>query len=137
MLKKPCDPFTGSSTYAISSWVRAALKLQQWPASCQHGRKKTTPTRQGYESSYLIKYVLKLVLSQCRAFDVLDRTQLLCHAFTVFFPDRLHFLFRQLLPHAWVISQIGLGTDDEAGYARAVVVNLGEPLLSDVFEGGW
>lgn len=32
-------------------------------------------------------------------------------------------------------TQVELGTDDQARDARAVVVNLGEPLLADVLEG--
>ena len=48
----------------------------------------------------------------------------------------MHALLRQLLPHGWIIAQIDLGSDNQAGHPRAMVVNFGEPFLADVLEGG-
>lgn len=84
--------------------------------------------------SYLVKHVLEFVLRQSTALDVLHSAQVLCHALTVLLPHRLHLLLGQLLPYTRVISQINLCSDNEARYARAVVVDLGEPFLADVFE---
>lgn len=88
------------------------------------------------ETTNLVEYVLQLVLSESATLYVLDRTEFLGHSFPIFLAHRLHLLLGKLLPNAGVISQICLGADDEAGYARAVVMNLGEPLLSNVLEGG-
>lgn len=85
--------------------------------------------------SYLVKHVLEFVLRQSTALDVLHRAQILCHALAILLPHRLHLLLGQFLPHARVIPQIDLCSDNEAGDARAVVVDLGEPFLADVLEG--
>lgn len=89
-----------------------------------------------YASTHLVKDVLELVLSKGGTFDVFDSAQLLGHAIAVLLSDGLHLLASQLLPHGGVIAQIGLGADDQAGDAGAVVSDLGEPLLADIFEGG-
>lgn len=41
----------------------------------------------------------------------------------------------QLLTHTGVIAQIGLRADNQAGDTGAVVVDLGEPFLTNVFKG--
>lgn len=86
-------------------------------------------------AKYLIKNILQLVLSQGRALDVFDSTQILGHTVTVLLANGLHFLSGKLLPHTRVIAQIGLGTDDQAGNTGAVVVDFREPLLANVFKG--
>ena len=86
---------------------------------------------------YLIKDILELVLRQRRTLHVLDSTQLLSHTLAVLLTDWAHLLLRKLLAHAWVIAQIGLGTNDQARNTWAVVVDLREPLLAHVLEGGW
>ena len=86
--------------------------------------------------AYLIENILQLVLRQGTALDVLDSTQLLSHALAILFPHGGHLLLGKLLPDAAVVPQIDLGADNEAGNAGAVVVNLGEPLLANVFERG-
>ena len=83
---------------------------------------------------YLIEDILQLVLRQCRALHVLDCSQVLRHTFSVLFAYWLHALFGQLFPYLWVIAKIGLRTNYEARYSRAVVMNFWEPFLSDVFE---
>lgn len=86
--------------------------------------------------THLIKDILQLVLCQRTALHVSHRSQLLGHLLAVLLPDRAHLLLAQLLPHAGVVPQIGLGADDQARHARAVVVDLREPLLTDVLKGG-
>ena len=92
--------------------------------------------RQKWDISYLVKDVLQLVLCQSRALDVLDGTELLGHAVTVFLADGLHLLAGQLLTDIGVIAQIGLGADNKAGDTGAVVVHFGEPFFADVLERG-
>lgn len=84
----------------------------------------------------LIKHILQLKLRQSRALDVLDGAQVLGHALAVLFPHRLHLLLAKLLSHLRIVTQIRLGADDQTGHAGAVVVDLGEPLFSDVLKTG-
>lgn len=85
-------------------------------------------------SSYLVKHVLEFELRQSTALDVLHSAKVLCHALTILLPHRLHLLLGQFLPYTGIISQIDLCSDNEAGNARAVVVDLGEPFLADVLK---
>lgn len=103
----------------------------RWPrqVSDQHLNKRANTG-----PAHLVKHVLQLVLRQRTALDVLDRSQVLGHPLAVLLCDGAHLLLGEFFPHAAVVSQIGLGAHDEAGDARAVVVNLGEPLLADVLE---
>ncbi|KFY37366.1 hypothetical protein V494_04780, partial [Pseudogymnoascus sp. VKM F-4513 (FW-928)] len=71
-----------------------------------------------------------------RALDVFHGAQLLGHALAVLATHGAHLLLHQLLADAGVVAEIGLGADDEAGDAGAVVVHFGEPLFAHVFEGG-
>lgn len=87
--------------------------------------------------AHLIEDVLELVLRERGALDVLDSSQLSCHLLTILSPNRGHLLLAKLLSNAVVIPKIGLGSNDEAGDAGAVVVNFREPLLTDVLKGGW
>lgn len=86
--------------------------------------------------SYLIKHILQLVLRQRRAFHVFDGTQLLRHPITILLANRLHLLLGQFLADNWVITQIGLGADNETWHTWAVVVDFWEPLFPDVLKGG-
>jgi hypothetical protein len=86
--------------------------------------------------SYLVKHILELVLRQGTALDVFDSAELLGHALAVLPPHGSHLLLSKLLPDAVIVPQIDLGADNEAGDTGAVVVDLGEPLLADVLEGG-
>lgn len=86
--------------------------------------------------TYLIKHVLELVLSQRAAFDIFHRAQVLGHALAVLAADGAHLLLGKLFAHAGIIPQVDLGTDNQARDAGAVVVDLGEPLLANVFERG-
>ena len=101
----------------------------------------SVPTRRcgvvvGFRMTYLIKDILQLVLRQSAALDILDRPELLGHALAVLLSYWLHLLFCQLFPHLWVVAQVHLGADNEAGDAGAVVVDLRKPLLADVLERG-
>lgn len=89
----------------------------------------------GNGCTYLVEHVLQLVLGEGAALDVLDGAEVLGHALAVLFPHRLHLLFGELIAHARVLAKVDLGAHDEAGDARAVVVDLGKPLLPDVFKG--
>ena len=85
-------------------------------------------------ASYLVEYVLELVLRQRRALDVLDRTQIPRHSLSIFFPDGLHLLLGELFPYLWILSQVTLRANDQTWYARAMMVNLGKPLFPHVLE---
>ena len=85
--------------------------------------------------TYLIKNILQLKLRQCTALDVLDSSEILGHAFTILSSNWLHFLLGQLFSNAGILTQIDLGTDNQARHAGAVVMHLGEPFFADVFEG--
>lgn len=95
------------------------------------------------ETNYLVKDVLESLLGQGRALDVLDSTELSGHSLTIFSLDGLHLLLTELAENGVLLvvalllrwAQIELGTDNQARDARAVVVDLGEPLLADVLEG--
>jgi hypothetical protein len=87
-----------------------------------------------FNAAYLVKHILELVLRQRTAFDVFNRAEVLRHTLAVLSADRGHLLLSKLLSDTGVISQIDLSTDNQAGDAWAVVVDLGEPFLADVFE---
>lgn len=87
-----------------------------------------------FNITYLVKHILQLVLRQRTALDVFNCAEVLCHTLTILSTDWGHLLLGKLLSNAGVISQIDLGSDNEAGDARAVVVHFGEPLLANVFE---
>lgn len=84
--------------------------------------------------TYLIKHILQLILRQSTTLDVLDGTEILGHALTIFPPDRGHLLLRQLFPDARIIPQIHLGANNQAGNTGAVMADFREPLLADVLE---
>lgn len=46
----------------------------------------------------------------------------------------MHFLLGQLLTNSGVVAQIGLSADNKTWDAGAVVMDLGEPFLTDVLE---
>ena len=93
---------------------------------------------------YLVKDVLESLLGQGRTLDVLDSTELSGHSLAVFSLDGFHLLLTELAENGVLLvvalllrwAQIELGTDNQARNARAVVVDLGEPLFSHVFETG-
>jgi hypothetical protein len=93
-------------------------------------------TNRVHEKAYLIKHVLQLELRKSRALHVLDSAKVLGHTLAIFFPHRLHLLLAKLLAHLRVVAQICLSANNEARHARAVVVDLGEPLFSDVLKTG-
>lgn len=86
------------------------------------------------DSVYLIKDVLELILCQGRTLDVFNSAKFLSHPVTVLLADGGHLLTGELIPDSGIVAQIGLGTDDQAGNTRAVVVDFGEPLFADVLE---
>lgn len=91
--------------------------------------------RQGEgDMTYLIKDILELVLGQRRAFNIFHCAQLPCHLLTILFTHWLHALLRQLLLYARILAKIGLRTNDQAWYPRAMVMHFWEPLFADVFE---
>ena len=85
--------------------------------------------------SYLVKNVLELVLCQSTALDILDSTEFLGHALSVLPAHRRHLLLGEFVADAGVVPQVNLGAHNEARDTRAVVVDLGEPLLANVLEG--
>lgn len=116
-----------------SRFISAAARVfSRW--LLEEGREKEE--REKGVPTHLVKNVLQLVLGERAALDVPHGTQLLGHLLAILLPHGRHLLLAQLLAHAGIIAQIGLGADDEARHARAVVVHLGEPLFPDVLEGG-
>ena len=88
------------------------------------------------EQAYLVEHILQFELRESRTLHVLDGAKVLGHALAILFPHRLHLLLAKLLAHLWVIAQICLRADNEAGNTRAMVVDFREPLLPDVLETG-
>ena len=84
--------------------------------------------------AHLIEHILQLVLGQRRAFNIFDSTEVLGHPFAVLLPYGRHPLLGELLFDRRVLSKIDLGPNNQAGNAGTVVVDLWEPLLSDVFK---
>jgi hypothetical protein len=82
----------------------------------------------------LVKDVLEALLRQSRALDVLDGAELTREPLARVMLDGPLLLPGELLADGGVLSQVDLGADNQAGHARAVVVDLGEPLLLDVLE---
>ena len=87
-----------------------------------------------HRESYLIEHILQLELRKSRALDILDSAKILGHTLAIFFPHRLHLLLAKLVAHLLVFAQICLGANNKARNARAVVVDLGEPLFPHVLE---
>ena len=85
-------------------------------------------------AAYLVKHILELVLRKRRALNIFHRTQIFRHTLSILLSHGLHSLLGKLIADLWVVSEIGLRTDDEAGYAGAVVVDFWEPLLAHVLE---
>lgn len=121
-----------------------APKQQRWPRRrmlavmlvlIRQKKKKERKKRKFFpNTTYLVKHIFELVLRQRTALDVFNRAEVLRHTLTVLSADGGHLLLGKLLSDAGVISQIDLSSNNEAGNARAVVVNLREPLLANVFE---
>lgn len=86
------------------------------------------------KATNLVENVLQLVLGQSTALHVLDGAKFLSHSLSVFLTHRLHLLLRKLLPDAGIVPQVCLGTDNEARYAGAMVMNFRKPFLSNVLE---
>jgi hypothetical protein len=82
----------------------------------------------------LVKDVLEALLRQGRALDVLDGAELTREPLARVVLDGPLLLPGELLADGGVLSQVDLGADNQAGHARAVVVDLGEPFLLDVLE---
>lgn len=86
--------------------------------------------------THLVENVLQTPLSKGGTLHKLDSSQLLGQSFTLLRRDRPLFLPSELLDHGLIIPQINLRSYDETGHSRAVVMDLWEPLLLDVFKGG-
>lgn len=84
--------------------------------------------------THLIKDILELELCQGTALDVLNGAQFLGHPLAILLPDRRHLLLRKFLANTRVIAKIDLSANDQARHARAMVVDLREPLLANVLE---
>lgn len=87
-------------------------------------------------NTHLIEDVLQALLSECRAFDVLDCSEFAGKPLTLLGGNWPLLLSLQFLEHLRVVSQIDLSTDDEARHSRTVMVDLWEPLLLHVLKGG-
>lgn len=85
-------------------------------------------------SSDLIKNIFQLELSKCRTLHVFDCTKLSRHALAIFPLYWRHSLLRQLVLYLSIFPKIYLSTDDQAGHSRAVMVDLGKPLLAYILE---
>lgn len=88
------------------------------------------------ESSHngLVENVLETLLSKSRTLDVLDGAELSGQLVALLGGHGSQLVSGELVENHLIGSQIDLGADNEAGHAGAVVVDLGEPLLLDVFK---
>jgi len=84
----------------------------------------------------LVEHVFQALLRQRRALYILDGTELSCETFACLVPDRALLLLRELFDNSMVVAQIHLGADNETRDTGAVVVDLREPLLLDIFVRG-
>lgn len=82
----------------------------------------------------LVENVLETLLSERRALDVLDGAELSGELVALLVGHGSQLVSGELVENHLIASQIDLGADNEAGHAGAVVVDLGEPLLLDVFK---
>lgn len=114
----------GGSRAATIAWDKVSLSKESFHA-------------QARLQTYLVKDVFQLELRQGRAFDIFDCSQLLGHFLPVLFLDRAHPLLLQLFLHPGFVAEIDLSAYNEARDSRAMVMYFREPLLPDVFEGGW
>lgn len=77
----------------------------------------------------LVKDTLKVALCEGRALHVLDCLDLLGNADSLLVLNGCHLLLSQTLLGALVIAKIELGSDQNDGNARCVVLNLRVPLF--------
>ena len=82
----------------------------------------------------LIKHILQFILGQCRAFHVFHRSQLPRHTLAVLFLNWLHPLLGQLITNLWIVTEIRLRADDQAGDTGAMMVDFWEPFFANVFK---
>jgi hypothetical protein len=87
--------------------------------------------------TYFVNDVLHTLLCERGALNVHDRAELAREAFTLLARDRPLFLALEFFHYLRIFAQICLRANDEARNARAVVMNLRDPLLRHVFERRW
>ena len=80
------------------------------------------------------KTFLSPFLCEGRTFNVLDGAKLLGQPFTILSRDGSQPLPGKLVNNCGVITEINLRTDNEARHARAVMMDLRQPFLLDVFK---
>ena len=135
----------------LLSWVEAPGR-QQWPRNVlvkSQSQNCLTPlcdleykehlkvfveTANETYSAYLVEHILKLILGECRALNILHCAQVFCHTLAILLSDWLHSLFCKLFADAGIIPEIGLCTNDQARNTWAMVVYFWKPLLTDVLE---
>lgn len=76
----------------------------------------------------LVKDTLQVPLSQSRTLEVFDGANLFGADQSLVIRYWLHTLRSQALQRGWVLSQIQLGTDQDDGHVRSMVVDFGVPL---------
>lgn len=83
--------------------------------------------------AYFIEDILQLELSKGRALDIFG-TKISCHFYTLCPLYRFHLLLCKLFLDVFVVAEIYLGADNQTGHSWAVVVDLREPLLTNILE---
>lgn len=80
-------------------------------------------------------YLFQSPLRERRAFHVLDGPNLIRQLLALFPLQRRQALFREGTQRLPVLAQVDLGAHEDDGRVRAVVLDLGVPLGSDILEG--
>lgn len=83
-----------------------------------------------YAPDGLIEHTLEVALCKGRALHVLDCLDLLGNADGLLVLDGCHLLLSQTLLGALVVAKIELGSDQDDGNTRCVVLDLGVPLFT-------
>ena len=83
-----------------------------------------------YAPDGLVEDTLEVALCEGRALHVLDCLDLLGNADGLLILNGCHLLLSQALLGALVVAKIELGSDQDDGNSRCVVLNLGVPLFT-------
>jgi hypothetical protein len=75
---------------------------------------------------YLVKDILQFVLCERAALHILDSAQVFGQLFSVGFRNRYHLLSCQLLSKQGWITNVNLGTNNEAWYSGTMLLNIKE-----------
>lgn len=116
------------------AWACVLVRVEQGLCCVPHGADAAAAVVHIHADTHLVKDVLEAALSESRALDVLDGTELLCKTLALLGADGTLLLAGKLVEVTLVVAQVDLRSDNEAGDTGAVVVDFGEPLFLDVLK---